>query len=325
MLTQIASAMGTLKTSDILVIYHGKCPDGQVAAWAINRKFRDPSIQYYPGVYGKAPPPVEGKHVILVDFSYSKEVIESIAASAKSVLILDHHASAQRALGDFPQLQSSNWEDYLREVEGERGAIRVKFDMEQSGAGLAWRFFHPQANADPWLVLHIEDRDLWRYRYEDDTEKVYYYLTSFPFSFEKYDEIHASLPEDRQGPAYDRLMVEGTALLRLRMRDTLDSLDYGPMIMTIGGYEVEVFNVIYPLCSMTAGEAAKKKNAPFAASYFDEPGGRRFSLRSRKDSATAVDVSVIAAKYGGGGHVNAAGFRAEHGWMGDKTVKGAPF
>jgi nanoRNase/pAp phosphatase (c-di-AMP/oligoRNAs hydrolase) len=45
---------------------------------------------------------------------------------------------------------------------------------------------------------------------------------------------------------------------------------------------------------------------PFAACYWDTPGGRVFSLRSANDG---LDVSEIAAKFGGGGHKHASGFR----------------
>jgi nanoRNase/pAp phosphatase (c-di-AMP/oligoRNAs hydrolase) len=46
--------------------------------------------------------------------------------------------------------------------------------------------------------------------------------------------------------------------------------------------------------------------SPFAACYWDTPAGRVFSLRSGENG---MDVSVIAQKYGGGGHKHASGFR----------------
>ena len=56
---------------------------------------------------------------------------------------------------------------------------------------------------------------------------------------------------------------------------------------------------------------------PFAATYVDSPKGRAFSLRSRRDG---VDVSQIAATYGGGGHRGAAGFLMPSGWEGDSLL-----
>jgi oligoribonuclease NrnB/cAMP/cGMP phosphodiesterase (DHH superfamily) len=48
------------------------------------------------------------------------------------------------------------------------------------------------------------------------------------------------------------------------------------------------------------------KGEPFAACYWDTPGWRVFSLRSEDG---AQDVSEVAAKFGGGGHKHAAGFK----------------
>ena len=48
------------------------------------------------------------------------------------------------------------------------------------------------------------------------------------------------------------------------------------------------------------------ENEPFAACYYETEKGRVYSLRSQE---YGVDVSVIAALFGGGGHKNAAGFR----------------
>ena len=44
----------------------------------------------------------------------------------------------------------------------------------------------------------------------------------------------------------------------------------------------------------------------FAAAYYFDGEGYKFSLRSKEDGA---DVSKIAAVFGGGGHKNASGFK----------------
>ena len=51
------------------------------------------------------------------------------------------------------------------------------------------------------------------------------------------------------------------------------------------------------MASEAAGELAT--GHPFAACYWDGPLGRTFSLRS---DSTGLDVSLIARRYGGGGH-----------------------
>ncbi|MFP4063271.1 MAG: hypothetical protein ACLFS2_10825 [Halochromatium sp.] len=71
----------------------------------------------------------------------------------------------------------------------------------------------------------------------------------------------------------------------------------------IGGHEVPVINVPSKYSSDVG--AALCGGEPFAACYWDTPAGRRFSLRS---DAQGLDVSQIAAGFGGGGHRHAAGF-----------------
>jgi uncharacterized protein len=56
----------------------------------------------------------------------------------------------------------------------------------------------------------------------------------------------------------------------------------------------------------------------FAACYWDTPAGRVFSLRS---AGLGLDVSAIAKRFGGGGHLHAAGFSVPFDRL---TVDGAP-
>ena len=80
-----------------ICIYHGNCADGFTAAWAVWRMFGD-DVEFVPGVYGHEPPDVAGKHVLMVDFSFKRAVLETMATSAKSIVILDHHKTAAEDL-----------------------------------------------------------------------------------------------------------------------------------------------------------------------------------------------------------------------------------
>src|SRR5438094_7419144 len=84
-----------------LVLYHANCPDGFAAAWAIWKKY--PSAVFVPVDHGQ-PLPVDpsGRNLLIVDFSYSKPVLEGIAKSTASIQVLDHHITAQQALECLP-------------------------------------------------------------------------------------------------------------------------------------------------------------------------------------------------------------------------------
>lgn len=106
-----------------LCIYHGNCADGFGAAWVFSR-YADREFDFHPGVYQDAPPDVEGRDVYLVDFSYKREVVESMMRKCRSVTLIDHHKTA---LEDLAPL----FEDM------DCTCCRV----ENSGAMLAWEFF----------------------------------------------------------------------------------------------------------------------------------------------------------------------------------------
>lgn len=97
-------------TPETLVIYHAKCPDGLAAAWVVWTLY-GAGATYLPASYGDAPPEVEGKHVVIVDFSYPRDVMVRLAKQAKSVLLLDHHVTARDNLDPLVRELST-----LREV-----------------------------------------------------------------------------------------------------------------------------------------------------------------------------------------------------------------
>lgn len=287
--------------NDILCIYHGNCADGFTAAWAV-RKALGSGVEFYPGVYQQQPPDVKGKHVVMVDFSYKRPVLEEISRQAASVLILDHHATAQDDLAGFEDLNkyagTLDWDRHLRNVamddmENCAGRPYTLFDMERSGARLAWDFFHPGVTPPPAL-LHVEDRDLWRFAIPG-TREVQANVFSYPYDFDVWDSLMAGDPA--------RLIAEGAAIERKHHKDIAELVKVTTRMFCIGGVVVPVANLPYTLTS-DAGHLLAADH-PFAGCYWDTPAGRVFSLRSRDDGA---DVGKIAAQYGGGGHAHASGF-----------------
>jgi oligoribonuclease NrnB/cAMP/cGMP phosphodiesterase (DHH superfamily) len=248
------------------------------------------------GVYGVAPPDVTGLGVLITDFSYPEDVLREMAAAAKWIHVVDHHASA---------------EPHLRKLAAE-GVIRLDFDLERSGAALAYDYAWGSGRAQPMLIQYVEDRDLWRFKLEG-TREVNALLMSHPMDFGIWTEIAKRLedPGKRAG-----VIAEGSGILRDRTRLIHDLIEATSRIMVVDGHEVPVANLPYALAS-EAGNIMCVGH-PFAASYFDRADGmRQVSLRSAEDG---LDVSVIAAKFGGGGHKHAAGF--SHPLDGDYELAG---
>jgi uncharacterized protein len=258
----------------MLCIYHGNCADGFASAWVVRRAH--PEARFHAGIYQDPPPKVDDEDVLMVDFSYKRPVMEEIIAKAASVKVIDHHKSA------------------IEDLEGLKGAELV-FDIEHSGAMLTWKHFFPEENP-PFLLAIIEDRDLWRFKYPM-TRDVQAAVFSYPYNFEVWDELMIKDPR--------ALAVDGIAIERKHFKDVFELCAACQRSMEIGGIEVPVVNLPYTMTS-DAGHHLDR-DAPFAACYWDTPGGRVFSLRSRVPDG--LDVAAIAQKYGGGGHKHAAGFR----------------
>lgn len=295
-----------------LCIYHANCADGFTAAWAVGvgLALSGDAIEFHPAIYGQLPPGVAGRHVIIVDFSYPADTIKMMAGTARSILVLDHHKTAQADLAEFAPPRGGGWHSHLHDISwapafAERGNVRALFDMERSGAQIAWDFFNP-GTARPLLVDYVGDRDLWRFALPSSRE-VNAYISAVTFDMAEWGGLARYL--DNQ---LHEVVSGGEAIELKRHKDVAELTQALRRRMRIGGHEVWVANLPYTLASDAANLMAKGE--PFAATYCDTPAGRSFSLRSTPDG---LDVSAIAKGYGGGGHRNAAGFLAQRGWEGD--------
>jgi oligoribonuclease NrnB/cAMP/cGMP phosphodiesterase (DHH superfamily) len=318
----------------LLCIYHSPCADGFGSAWIVNRycNQNDIPVEFHPGVYQNPPPDVTDRHVLMVDFSYKMDVLAEMHHQARSLLVLDHHKTARDELSALVAAPTRDavterWRD--DNVYYSAGAV---FDMERSGAGITWDYFYPGQNR-PQMIEHIEDRDLWRFRYAD-TRAINANLFSFPYNFKLWDDLMFLRDRD-----LDNFRDQGAAIERKHHKDINELLEIctRPMrfrLPTTGPFDpqgknslvVPVANLPYTMVS-DAGHMLCERNFqgkplprdtansdinpvkyfhPFAACFYDGPEGRNFSLRSRADGA---DVGEIAKLYGGGGHPHAAGFR----------------
>lgn len=268
-----------------LCIYHGNCADGFGAAWVV-RKALGPDVEFFAGTYQQDPPDVTGRDVIMVDFSYKRDALEQMIKQCSSMLILDHHKTAEADLDFLPPPLPFGGESAYK--------AQALFDMERSGAMITWNYFFPD-DEPPMLIQHIQDRDLWQFKLEG-TREIQAALFSFPYDFEIWDELF-----DVDNP--EGLFTQGEAIERKHFKDIAELLPITQRRMVIAGHNVPVANLPYIHSSDAGHQMAIGE--PFAACYMDGPDGRTFSLRSADDG---LDVSDIAKMFGGGGHARAAGF-----------------
>ena len=295
-----------------VVIYHDPCLDGFTAAWAC--WLRWPDADYIGCNYGQSVPEVSGKNVLIVDFSFKAPLLEQMAQSAASIVILDHHKSARLDLEHFQRFADNPDRFTLATVHSmigdlQRGgypAVCALFDMERSGARLAWEFAHPEKET-PWLVRLVEDRDLWKFAYQDTTRDFHVRLAVEEKIFDRWSMIDKALAWAGDGLGIDAAqpVIDGAAMRKYRdwlVRQVAGRAEIRP----IAEHHVPVVDCPYEIASEVGDWLCTYWSSyPFVALRTHSVDGTSFSLRSRG----GFDVSKIAEKFGGGGHAAAAGFR----------------
>lgn len=290
--------------------YHFPCDDGFASAWVARRKW--PAIVMAPTNYGLPLPEVDiaGKNLLIADFSYKPDVLADLMRrGAKSIVVLDHHKTAEADLKDFKvemcgsaKFCASDMGGMFRDMaELDRPAIVARFDMQRSGASLTWEFCFPD-DPMPLIIRHIEDRDLWRMALPE-TRAISLFLRSYPYDF----DVWSKFIDATDTHTHANILADAASIERFYDQKLAEMLPTATL-KDIGKWKgVPTAHAPYAFASDLAHELLKAHpTAPFAAVVVDAYGGRTYSLRS-EDSRQ--DVSEVAKTFGGGGHRNAAGFR----------------
>ena len=222
-----------------LVIYHYPCDDGFGAAWIINKALNG-AVEFHPGIYGKPPPDVTDRDVILVDFSYKKDVLEEMKKVAGTILILDHHKTAEEDLADWPKLDPTTTLNEFAAMANPENRFFALFDMTRSGAGIAWDFFNP-GQPRPLFVEYLEDRDLWKKKlgYGDEFTIA---LRSYPYDFATWDKL-----------GVEPLIHMGIPLQRY-FRARVEEIKLSGYVAQLGQWKCRIANATKFVCSEVAGE-----------------------------------------------------------------------
>ncbi|MQG20452.1 MAG: hypothetical protein FI725_00415 [SAR202 cluster bacterium] len=259
-----------------LIYYHKNCDDGFGGAWAAWLQFGD-RAQYtaisHDDPMFDANKITSNDEIVLIDISLPNETLHKLARHANSITILDHHKTAK---DDFKNLESN--------------PISAVFDMEKSGAMLAWEYFHPNT-AVPLLIQHIQDSDLWKFRLPR-TKQVMAGLRSHPRDFSVWNTLETS-----------QLANEGDPILRSIDQQVMNLVERAEII-TLADHNIPVVNSALHGSEIGHSLLDHYPDAPFAAIFYVSKSKVHWSLRSRGD----FDISSVAKLFGGGGHPTAAGF-----------------
>lgn len=287
LLTDLLAIAPDRKDPNPLVLYHARCPDGfgaALAAWL----FYEGRAEFRPCEHGEIAtaqdlsklPPLEGRAIYILDFSFASEVMRAMDERAAKLVLLDHHKSAA---------------EKLTGMACRCGAVH--FDMDHSGARLAWDFFQADRTV-PALINYIEDRDLWNWAYPESAAFLAA-LDMEKMDFERWAEI-ASYDEAQ----LDEFMARGAAM-DAKFRKLAEDMADNAMPLVFNGEPGLMLNAPGAFHSLL-GEMLSKKSGTFALMWsVGKEGQVKVGLRSQKP----YDCIPLAESMGGGGHAQACGFR----------------
>lgn len=135
------------------VFYHNDL-DGQCAANIIAKPVSFDASNFIEMQYGKAFPfdiIAQDETVYILDYSIEPEEMEQLLEITTNIVWIDHHITAINKYADFPHQIAGIRKDGV------------------AGCVLTYQYSYP-GNEIPWPVLFIGDRDIWAFKYGDETK-----------------------------------------------------------------------------------------------------------------------------------------------------------
>jgi len=265
-----------------VILYHENCPDGFGAAYAAWKKFGN-KAEYFPigpsqdqkqlsGIV------LKGRYIYFLDVCVSLPTLLKLRMMNERVTVIDHHATNSSHI---------------------KHATEHVFDLNHSGAALAWQYFHPKKQV-PMLLRYVEDSDLWRDKLPY-TRPLCSYIHSHRFDFKTWDILAKNMESARERKRY---LVLGKALEAYERVLVSEALERAELVQ-FGKYKALAVNSSSKRFHSEIGNALWRKRPPLGIVWRVERGAVNVSLRGDG----SVDVSKVAKQFpGGGGHPNAAGF-----------------
>ena len=275
--------------TDLIILYHGNCPDGFTSAFIVWRYLKNRfgeetanQAKYIPCFYSNKPlnekflEKLKGKNILMCDFSYKYEQFMQIYELCNSIIILDHHATAEKEL-----IKVSN-------------ELKI-FDMTKCGAVIVWEYLMKEPI--PLFLEYIQDRDLWtknlpfcdEFSIALSIENMEFSVWENLFSDEKVNEL---IEFGKSYNEYNEYLIDSilkTSYMR-KFEDYTVACVNSPILKSdIGNRLIQV----YP-----------DTNFSLVYNFSEKQNCTAMSLRSSNDK---MDVSIIAKECNGGGHRNASG------------------
>jgi len=294
--------------------------DGKAAAFCVfawvGIKDVSQSIKFIPINYGTQFPfdtILPNEQVWIVDYSIEPNEMTRLLGITKDVTWIDHHKTAIEKYNDYPHIIRGIRKD------GEAGCV------------LAWKYIHwwtdrgegeeDFGNIDknspvPQCILLTGDRDIWAWKYGDKTKHFYsgsqLYNTNHDSTFWWDCMAHETEPLDGTGNAayrekglkfWSKLLLQGETIEKYKLQfygELAESIGYKVLFEGYSCYSVNVARISIDVFGPLIDQY------DILLPHYHDGIQWTVSLYSK-----TVDVSEIAKRYGGGGHIKASGFHCK--------------
>jgi hypothetical protein len=277
----------------MLVIHHND-PDGRCAAAIVHRVVKPDDgtgqydfveLNYHNNEFRQILP---GEAVYIVDYSFPVEVMDEILKVTENVVLIDHHKSTKERIEKYDGC-FEHFCDF-----GEEG------DPE-SGCSLAWTYFFEHEKVPPAVAL-IQDYDTWTHGFSPAS--TYFTIALNLFDCHPESTIWDDLFGMSKCPDYSVDDIVKIGRNCVEFRDQLAKVACDEF-----GFPAEFEG----LSCFVVYESAMRSSKFFGdeIDHYDMcvivvPTKDRCVIRLYSDGKT--DVSEVAKRHGGGGHVGAGGF-----------------
>ena len=273
----------------IYCIYHSVDLDGWTSAAIVLKKFGEKNVTLIPWTHGDDPPELDlpGNDVIIVDLSFSNELLHDWILNANQVIWIDHHKSA-----------IEKYESYDRKKELE---MRVDFDCSldtsMAACELTWKYFN--STRMPLAVLMLGKYDSFRHVGTKEESSVWgFQLAARAWISSPQEALSVFSMGNDEIVDWIRM---GAAIDKFKKREISNMLREGVEMSGTTVGNVVIIN----------GDRINPKSYGMVPDAFDT-----IICYSIKSSDLVIftiysdsfDVSKVAIGFGGGGHAGAAGW-----------------
>lgn len=243
------------------------------------------------------------EQVYIVDYSINPDEMLRLLEITKDVTWIDHHITAIEKYKDFPyEIRGVRYNG----IAGCMLTYCYLHHMTDRGFGPIKPFDEEMTKDAPYFTKLIADWDVWRFAYGTDTRN---FITAFnaedthpenPFwerMVRDYSSGHPKLVDD--------MIKRGGIMLRYRDGFMESYCDIG-FEVEFEGYRCFALNIAHANSEFFKSVAYRNYDIYMPFSF----NGTKWTVSMYANSDNA-NVSKIAVKYGGGGHVKAAGFTCD--------------